>query len=186
MDTDADNYRSEIIDAGVDGLTWNARGRDGLIELTNDTGSEVTVFGYQGEPYLQFVPGDAVYRNASSPATYLNEDRYGDVDIPAGTSATAAAELEPIAAGNSYSWHDDRAHWMSRVEPPAVAADRGRQHLILEYEIPLQGGSDTVAAAGELRWLPNVAWWPPVVALAGVLSALVTLVAVTTRPTPDR
>ncbi len=100
--------------------------------------------------------------------------------------AAAAAEWEPIAAGNSYSWHDHRAHWMSRIDPPAVAADRGRQHLILEYEIPLQVGSDTVAAAGELRWLPNVAWWPPVVALAGVLSALVAVVAVTTRPTPDR
>jgi hypothetical protein len=190
VDGVAGNYRSEITDAGVDGLIWNVRGGDDLIELTNDTGSVVIVFGYQGEPYLRFVPGDGVYRNAASPATYLNDDRFGDVTMPAEVSfsapADAAAEWESVADANSYSWHDHRAHWMSRTDPPAVVADRDREHLVLEYEIPLEVAGSPVAATGELRWLANVAWWPPVVALTVGLSAVVAAVAFTTRPTPGR
>ena len=182
----ATNYRSEISDPGADGLTWSARGGDGLVELNNDTGQEVVVFGYQAEPYLWFVPGDGVYRNTSSPATYLNEDRYGDVDMPAGTSASAAPDWEQVTAGNTYAWHDHRAHWMSRIDPPVVAADRSSEHLVLDFEIPLQVGADDAAAAGDLRWLPDVAWWPPVVALTTIASVLVAAVALATRPTQDR
>jgi hypothetical protein len=182
----ATNYRSDITDPGAAGLTWSARGGDGLVELTNDTGQEVVVFGYQAEPYLWFVPGDGVYRNTSSPATYLNEDRYGDVDMPAGTSASAEPVWEQVTTANSYAWHDHRAHWMSRTDPPAVAAEPGREHLVLDFAIPLQVGDTDVAAAGELRWLPDVAWWPPVAALSVVASILVGVVALTTRPAGDR
>jgi hypothetical protein len=51
--------------------------------LENNTGKPILVPGYDGEPYLRFT-ADAVYRNERSPATYLNEDRYGGVELPAG------------------------------------------------------------------------------------------------------
>jgi hypothetical protein len=183
----ATNYRSEITDPGADGLTWTSRGADGLVELTNDTGREVVVFGYQAEPYLRFVPGDGVYRNSLSPATYLNEDRFGDVDMPPGTSATAKPDWVKVSTDNSYAWHDHRSHWMSRTDPQVVADDPGREHLILEFEIPLQVGDDeAVAAAGDLRWLPDVAWWPPIVAFTVATSLLVIAVALVTRPAEDQ
>jgi len=190
VDGVAGNYRSEIVDPGVDGLIWSFRGGDNLIEMTNDTGREVIVVGYQGEPYLRFVPGAGVFRNSESPATYLNDDRFGDVPIPADVSLSAPADVLAewvrVTDGKSYSWHDHRAHWMSRTDPPAVVADRGSDHLVSNYEIPLQVAGSPVAAAGELRWLANVAWWPPVVALTVGLSAVVAAVAFTTRPTSDR
>lgn len=71
------NFRSEIIEPGVDGLSWRVLDGDGAIELTNTTGADVVVVGYQGEPYLRFAV-DGVYRNVNSLATYLNEDRYGE------------------------------------------------------------------------------------------------------------
>lgn len=131
-------------------------------------------------------PGDGVYRNTSSPTTYLNEDRYGDVDMPAGTFASAESDWEQVTTANTYAWHDRRAHWMSRIDPPAVAADPGREHLILDFAIPLQVGETDVAAAGELRWLPDVAWWPPVATLSVVASAIAAVVALATRPAADR
>lgn len=183
----ATNYRSEITDPGADGLTWATGGGDGLVELTNNTGVEVTVFGYQSEPYLRFVPGDGVYRNASSPATYLNEDRFGDVDMPPRTSATTEPHWVKVNVDDTYAWHDHRTHWMSRTDPPIVANDRSSEHLILDFEIPLVvGDDDAIAAGGTLRWLPDRAWWPPIVALATTTSALVVAVALTTRPTEHR
>ena len=48
-------------------------------ELVNETVTEVVVPGYSDEPYLRIGP-DGVWRNANSPATYLNLDRFGRVD----------------------------------------------------------------------------------------------------------
>ena len=185
--TAANNYRSEITDPGADGLTWNTRGGDGLVELSNDTGRDVVVFGYQAEPYLRFVPGEGVYRNSLSPATYLNEDRFGDVDMPSGASASVEPDWVQVSTDNLYAWHDHRTHWMSRTDPPMVANDPSSEHLILDFEIPLQIGNDSpTSAGGKLRWLPDVAWWPPIVTLAATASALVVAAALLTRPTEDR
>ena len=185
--TAATNYRSEITDPGADGLTWNTRGGDGLVELTNNTARDVVVFGYQAEPYLRFVPGEGVYRNSLSPATYLNEDRFGDVDMPPGTSASGEADWVKVSVDNSYAWHDHRTHWMSRTDPQMVADDPSSEHLIIDFEIPLQIGNDSpITAGGNLRWLPDVAWWPPIVTLAATASALVVATALVARPTEDR
>lgn len=189
-ETGPPNYRSDITEPGVDGLSWQVLDGDGSVELTNNTDSNVIVVGYQGEPYLRFTPGDGVHRNTNSPATYLNEDRYGDAQIPPGVTPTAEPEWEPVATGDTFAWHDHRAHWMSRTLPPQVADAPDREHLIAEFEIPvlLDDGAATRAAAagGELRWLPDVAWWPPVLTLAAVFVGIVTVVAVMTGPSYER
>jgi hypothetical protein len=184
-DTAPTNYASEITDAGSDGLEWNVRGGDASIDLTNHTGDQVVILGYQGEPYLRFTPGDGVFENTSSPATYLNQDRYGDVDMPAAASADAPPEWRKVADGDRFAWHDHRAHWMSRIDPPDVVDDPGSTHLISEWTIPIRIGTTNpsdVRVTGQLRWLPDVAWWPPVVALTTVFVAIVAAVAVATRP----
>jgi hypothetical protein len=184
------NYRSEITSPGVDGLSWQVLDGDGSIELTNNTDTDVIVVGYQGEPYLRFAARGGVQQNTKSPATYLNEDRYGDAEIPPGASPNAEPDWEQVASGDTFAWHDHRAHWMSRTPPPQVAAAPEREHLIAQFEIRVvvdAGTTDrTVAARGELRWLPDVAWWPPVLILAVVFVGLVAVVAVTTRPDDER
>jgi len=99
---------------------------DRYLELTNTTGAEVIVLGYQGEPYLRFTPDRVVCRNTNSPATYLNEDRYGDADIPPGTSARTEPEWEQVSTDSRFAWRDHRAHSMSRTDPPQVATDPDR------------------------------------------------------------
>lgn len=184
------NYRSEITEPGADGLSWRVLDGDGSVELTNNTNTDVIVVGYQGEPYLRFTPGDGVYRNTNSPATYLNEDRYGDAEIPPAASANAEPDWEQVASGDTFSWHDHRAHWMSRTDPPQVAADPDREHLVSTFTIPLTvddgASARAIAAGGELRWLPDVAWWPPILILVGVFVGIVAAVAAATRPSYER
>jgi hypothetical protein len=186
-DTGPANYRSEITDPGAPGLSWRVLGGDNLVELTNTTDSEVVVLGYQGEPYLRFTPGVGVQRNANSPATYLNEDRFGDTEIPPTASAAAEPDWVAVSTTDTYAWRDHRAHWMSRAQPPQVAADPARGHLISSYSILLLlDGMERVTARGELRWLPDRAWWPPIVFLGVTFTAIVGVVAIRSRPTDER
>jgi hypothetical protein len=57
------------------GVYVQVRGQDDRLRLSNTTGKAVVVEGYDGEPYLRFT-ARGVYRNARSPATYLNADRW--------------------------------------------------------------------------------------------------------------
>ena len=68
------NYRSEVtaIEPRQTGLTVVVLDRDDRLRLTAER--PTTIYGYEGEPYLRF-SRDGVFRNARSPATYLNEAR---------------------------------------------------------------------------------------------------------------
>ena len=90
-----------------------------------DEGHTVIVEGYTGEPYLRFQPDGTVERNRLSTATYLNDDRQGEVDLPADVTAAgpdAEPEWEEVADGGTYAWHDHRVHWMDDSSP---SVDRG-------------------------------------------------------------
>ena len=65
----------------LDGLTVRVVQGDDQLHVRNDSGREVVIQGYEGEPYLRFQADGDVYRNANSPATYLNEARYGGADV---------------------------------------------------------------------------------------------------------
>lgn len=154
------------------------------LELSNTTAIEVAVPGYSGEPYLRIGP-DGVWRNANSPATYLNLDRYGRASIPDRADSAAAPEWQQVSTQPHYVWHDHRTHWMSQgMLPPQVAASPDRAHVVAGWEIPLVHGDSVVLVAGELTWTPPpspLLVWPGVVALlAAALAA--GLVARTARP----
>ena len=147
------------------------------VELVNRSSTEVAVPGYSDEPYLRIGP-DGVWRNARSPATYINLDRYGNVSLPADADPHAAPDWEQVSTEPSYVWHDHRTHWMSQeLLPPAVAADPTRTHRVFDWEIPLSYGSEDVVVAGELTWSPPPApavVWPvyALLALAGLGAGL--------------
>ena len=133
------------------------------LELVNDTTTEVLVPGYSDEPYLRIGP-DGVWRNARSPATYINLDRYGRTSLPPEADASAEPAWELVSSKPHYVWHDHRTHWMSEnLLPPQVAADPGRSHTVFEWTVPLLHGDTAVEVTGELTWSPPPpAWliWP--------------------------
>ena len=125
--------------------------------------AEVVVPGYSDEPYLRIGP-DGVWRNANSPATYINLDRYGRTTLPDRADSDAEPAWEQVSTEPHYVWHDHRTHWMSEnLLPPEVVADPSRAHTVFEWTVPLLHGDTEVAVTGELTWSPPPpAWlvWP--------------------------
>ncbi|TFV52820.1 hypothetical protein [Blastococcus sp. TF02A-35] len=154
------------------------------LELVNDSGTEVLVPGYSDEPYLRIGP-DGVWRNANSPATWINLDRYGRTPIPGSADPAAAPDWEQVSTRSEYVWHDHRTHWMSEgVLPPRVAEDPTREHVVSEWVVPLRQGSTEAEVAGVLTWSPPPSPWLswPLVAALVVAAAAAGLVARSPRP----
>ncbi|MDQ2649795.1 MAG: hypothetical protein M3Z03_09580 [Actinomycetota bacterium] len=170
------DFRSTITELAppVEGVSAEIRGGDSFLELDVDDGVEVVVVGYNGEPYLRFLPDGTVERNRWSTATYINDDRKGAGTIPdkAQDPETAPA-WEEVGSGGTYAWHDHRIHWMSDVSPRVERGSRvGGAYD--PWEVPLEVDGQAVAVRGILTYeeaaspLPWIA--AAVVALAAVLA----------------
>jgi hypothetical protein len=137
----------------VPGVTVRVLDRDDRLELRNPTGKEIVVLGYDGEPYLRFDGGD-VFRNARSPATYLNEERFGGVKLPADADSKAPPRWERVSRQGRYDWHDHRIHWMSPILPPKVRAAEDEPHHVFDWKVPLRVDGQAVTVAGSLGYAP--------------------------------
>ena len=82
----------------VEGLDAEVLNFDDRIEVRNSGNETVVVEGYRGEPYLRFEPDGTVSVNQRSPATYLNEDCFADVEVPDAADPRAAPEWLTIVA----------------------------------------------------------------------------------------
>jgi hypothetical protein len=145
--------------------------RDDRLELINESDSEIVVFGYDGEPYLRFAP-EGVYRNRLSPATYLNEDRYAAVELPAEADPEAPPDWELVSRTNRYDWHDHRIHWMSPIDPPQVRAAPDEPHPIFDWEVVGQVEGSPLTIAGSLDYAPVDSPRPAWIFLAIPLAAI--------------
>jgi len=131
---------------------------DDRLALTNSTGGMLVVFGYEGEPYLRFTP-DGVYRNSRSPATYLNEDRYAQVELPPWASPAEDPLWEQVAGGERWEWHDHRIHWMSTLPPSVVRSAPDTSHHIFNWEVPAELDGDPLTILGSLDYTrPSGGW----------------------------
>ena len=122
------NYETTVsgIEPPVPGLHVRAIDLGASIELRNDTGHEVLVYGYQGEPYLRIGPR-GTWENARSPAVFLNRSRIPTREAPHDRydAEGAPGVAEDLRAPPVASWHDHRTHWMATEDPPSVRRDPG-------------------------------------------------------------
>jgi hypothetical protein len=127
---------------------------DDRLQLRVTGPQTVVIEGYEKEPYLRFSP-DGVFRNRRSPATYLNDDRYGRVELPDAADPNAAPDWERVApAGRSYDWHDHRIHWMSPTYPRKVEAAKDVPHHIFDWSVPGTIDGKPLAIDGSLDYAP--------------------------------
>ena len=149
------DYRSEVrqILPAVEGLEAEVLSSDDRIELRNGSHSLVVVDGYRGEPYVRFLPDGTVQVNRRSPAAYLNEDRFAQVDVPASARPDAPPRWEQVAENGRYDWHDHRIHWMSKTPPQPVREDESRRVKIFDWKLPVAVAGRRATIQGTLTWL---------------------------------
>jgi hypothetical protein len=181
------NYRSEVreVAPAVPGLEAQVLNHDDRIELVYRGDATLVVDGYRDEPYLRFGPGGRVEVNRRSPATYLNEDRYAKVDVPARADHEAPPLWEPVAENGRYDWHDHRIHWMGGegTLPPQID-DEAEPTKVFDWRIPMAAAGRPAAVRGTLTWLGEEDGGFPVAAglsLAGALIAGALLVVFVRR-----
>ncbi len=182
--SDATNYRSQVTsEPDVPGVSWQVYGSDEFLSVTNASDAELTVLGYEGEPYLRVGP-EGVFENRASAATYQNTDRYANVgELPEDVGANEEPRWQQVSDANSYLWHDHRAHWMSQNLPPSVT-DPNSETVVQQWEVPFTIDGRERIVSGELRWIPapSAGVW---LAVALLLTAPALLGLRSLRSSPD-
>lgn len=168
------DYRTDIlsVEPAVDGLEIRMLGGDSFMEVTAPSGSTILVTGYRGEPYLRFEPDGTVLENRRAPTTYLNIDRFGEVEVPPEATPTAEPDWTEVASDGRYAWHDHRTHWMNPDPPPG--AEPG--DTILEAVVPLLVDEVPVTVTVQSTWVDPPSPWASslgfFVGLVGALTAV--------------
>jgi LPXTG-motif cell wall-anchored protein len=163
---------------GAPGVKAEVLGGDDRVLIVNTSDETVVVAGYDGEPYARVRGDGTVEVNRRSPATYLNDDRYGEVQVPAEASKDAEPRWEVVGHNGRFEFHDHRMHWMSRTRPPQVH-DETERTRIFDWTVPLRVGERTAAIRGTLWWRGTGDGGAPVAAFAGLgVFALLGAVAV--------
>lgn len=153
------------------GITLQVLNRDDRFELTNRSNQDVLIYGYQDEPYARVKADGTVEQNLNSPAYYLNNDRYANVEVPSTATSAATPRWKVLDRTGSFQWHDHRMHYMGKGTPPGVK-DKGERQKLQDYAIPIRVGSAKGSITGAYWWSPQKDGGPPV----GAIVALVVLV----------
>jgi hypothetical protein len=181
-------FRSTVtrVTPPIDGLTLTILDADDRLELDNRSGKPIVILGYQGEPYLAFRDGN-VYRNSHSPATYLNDDRFGQVELPSQANAKAAPDWVEVGQRETYDWHDHRIHWMSRSLPPRIAATKDQAQHVFDWTVPGTIDGRPLRIAGSLDYQPPPSSGVPVgLVIAGLVIVVGGALAVLLRILRER
>lgn len=134
--------KAEILN-GDDRLLFVYRGTEPLI-----------VEGYDDEPYAKIDPDGTVSVNQRSEATYINDDRFGEVPVPDTVDKDAEPVWKAVGKGGRFEFHDHRMHWMTKTDPP-LKQDRSERQKVFDWSVPVRVG-DADAASASVR---GTLWW---------------------------
>lgn len=92
------NYAGRVLSMSEEmpDVSLRVTGFGDSLELLNGSSTTVTVSGYSDEEYLRIGP-DGVWRNANSPATYLNIRRDGATELPANADPGAPPDWQRVS-----------------------------------------------------------------------------------------
>src|SRR5215216_2476845 len=133
----ARGFQSKILSVRpeVVGLEVVVVDADDRLRVSNKSGTNLVVLGYDGEPYLRIGP-DGVYRNERSPAAYLNRDRFARISVPLRADPGATPEWRHVSPRPAWQWHDHRIQWMGAGPPAQVRSAPKQTHAIFRWNVP--------------------------------------------------
>lgn len=178
------DYRSVIdrVAPKVPGVNFQVLNYDSYFQLLDQHGHEVTIYGYEGEPYARVLKDRTVQVNERSPALYLNDTRFPTTQVPPIADPKAPPRWKTVDDSGTFIWHDHRMHYTSTSTPPQVT-DEHRKTKIFDYTVPLRIDGTKGAIDGTLYWVgsPRVSKLPFIVAGAIIVLAGGALVLLTRR-----
>jgi hypothetical protein len=130
--------------------------------------TRITVFDYQGAPFLRYTP-QGVWTNESSPMFYLN------LNPPITPSITLTAHTPAswhlVTHAHSYEWHD------GRIAALAENLSAPNARVLGHWTVPLRVDGRAATLGGILYHSPrpSLAWLWPAVVLLLILPALLRL-----------
>jgi len=149
------NYRSVVtsVTPAVKGVDVSVLNFDDRLLMHNTSGKDVTIYDYQDppKPYAQLLADGTVRVNTNSEAYYLNEDRLGETSVPPGLSAEP--KWKQLYRSSRFEWHDHRAHWMGKTDPPNLK-NKDVRTFIDDWQVPVEIDGTKGTIAGTLTWVP--------------------------------
>jgi LPXTG-motif cell wall-anchored protein len=148
------NYRSVIdgVTPAVADVSFQVLDYDSDLQLVDQHGHQVTIYGYEGEPYARILRDGTVQVNQRSPATYLNDSRFADVTVPPIADPEAPPRWKTFDKSGTFVWHDHRMHYATTGVPPQVT-NEGRKTKVFDYEVPIRVDGRKGAIDGTLYWV---------------------------------
>jgi hypothetical protein len=178
------HYRSTVrsVRPHVAGLSIQVLNYDDRLQLMNHTGRDVEIRGYGGESYALVKADGTVEVNKRSPSYYLNQDRYGNVQVPPQATNNAPPQWQVLDKTGTFEWHDHRIHFMSKSLPNQVT-DKGKRTKIFDWKVPIVVGGKPARIKGDLYWVPTSGGLPrgALLALAVVVFSGIAFVEVVRR-----
>lgn len=170
----ATNYRSRItaVAPAVPGLSVRLLDLGRKVQVTNRSAQTVLILGYQNEPYLRVGPA-GTFVNRKAPSYFLNRQASTATlrSVPKAYSATANPIWFRTGSGRTVTWPDRRTR-QEGSDPPAVAANRGRQVAVSTWNLAMAHGGAPVTVTGSITYVPPPNGW-------GWLAVTVAALAVT-------
>lgn len=168
------NFRSDVhgLKPATPGVTVEVLNRDDRLLLTNRSGHTILIEGYSNDPYARLQPDGTVEVNHNSAAYYLNQERDGDVAVPADIQKGMAPDWRKESGTGKFEWHDHRMHWMGKSTPPAVK-DESKLTKVDDWTVPIAVDGRPGEIAGTLWWTPQPGGGPPVAAIVGLIALVV-------------
>lgn len=161
------------VEPPVAGVTATVPGGGSHLELTNRSGRDLVVEGYEGEPFARILADGTVQLNLNSPSYWLNKDVMGNAPVPPSASAGARPRWQTQDRTGTLDWHDHRVHWMSMAVPRQVR-DRAKRTKIQDWSVPISVGGKPATVNGTLWWRGESGGFPTVAVVAfGLLAGLV-------------
>jgi hypothetical protein len=149
------NYRSVVtsVSPALKGVDVSVLNFDDRLLIHNTSGKDITIFDYQDppKPYAQLLADGTVQVNTNSEAYYLNEDRLGETSVPANLGAEP--KWKQLSKSSRFEWHDHRAHWMGKSDPPNLK-NKNVKTKIDDWTVPIEIAGTKGTIAGTLTWVP--------------------------------
>ena len=105
------------------------------MQLLDQHGHEVVIYGYHGEPYARILK-DGTVAGEPALARHLPERQpLRHVKVPPSADPKAKPEWKTVDDSGTFIWHDHRMHYMSQSLPPQVK-DKGTEDEDLRLRDP--------------------------------------------------